>query len=117
MSDDEFKLPDLSGLMRTAQKLQGDIQRMHEELAKKEVEASSGGGMVTAAVNGHFEVTRLTIDKTAVDPADVGMLEDLVKAAVNQAVARMREVSQAEMAKVTGGLGIPGGGIPGIPGL
>ena len=71
--------------------------------------------MVTAAVNGHFEVTRLSIDKSAVDPADVGMLEDLVKAAINQAVVKMRELSQSEMALVTGGLGIPG--MPGIPGL
>jgi nucleoid-associated protein EbfC len=113
MSD--FKMPDLSELMKTAQKLQGDIARAQEDLAKKECEASAGGGMVTAAVNGHFEVVRLTIDKAAVDPSDVGMLEDLIKAALNQAVARMRDLSQAEMAKVTGGLGGMGG-IPGMPG-
>jgi DNA-binding YbaB/EbfC family protein len=106
MSD--FKMPDLGNLMATAQKLQGDIARMQEELAKRECEASAGGGMVKAAVNGHFEVTRLSIEKTAVDPSDVSMLEDLVKAAVNQAVAKMRELSQAEMARVTGGLGVPG---------
>jgi DNA-binding YbaB/EbfC family protein len=104
---------DLSSLMQTAQKLQGDIARIQEELARREVEASSGGGMVSCTVNGQFEVVRVKIDKAAVDPSDVGMLEDLVKAALNQAVARMREVSQAEMAKVTGG--IPG--MPGMPGF
>jgi DNA-binding YbaB/EbfC family protein len=104
----DFKMPDLSELMKTAQKLQGDLARAQEELARKECEASAGGGMVTVAINGHFELVRVAIDKAAVDPADVGMLEDLVKAAVNQAVARMRELSQAEMAKVTGGLGMPG---------
>jgi hypothetical protein len=109
MSD--FKMPDLSALMQTAQKLQGDLARVQEELARKTCEASAGGGMVTAAVNGHFELASLTIDKGAVDPGDVGMLEDLIKAAVNQAVARMRELSQAEMSKVTGGLG----GMPGMP--
>jgi DNA-binding YbaB/EbfC family protein len=109
MSD--FKMPDLSALMQTAQKLQGDLARVQEELARKTCEASAGGGMVTAAVNGHFELASLKIDKAAVDPSDVGMLEDLIKAAVNQAVVRMRELSQAEMGKVTGGLG----GMPGMP--
>jgi nucleoid-associated protein EbfC len=113
MSD--FKMPDLGELMKTAQKLQGDIARIQEDLGKRECEASAGGGMVTATVNGHFEVTRLSIEKTAVDPSDVGMLEDLVKAAVNQAVTKMRELSQSEMAKVTGGLGGPG--MTGIPGF
>lgn len=113
MSD--FKLPDLSNLMQTAQKLQGDIARVQAELARKTVDASAGGGMVTATVNGQFELVALKIDKTAVDPSDVAMLEDLVKAAVNQAVVRMRDLTQAEMAKVTGGLGLPG--MPGIPGF
>jgi DNA-binding YbaB/EbfC family protein len=70
--------------------------------------------MVTVAVNGHFELVRVTIDRAAVDPEDVGMLEDLIKAAANQAVSRMRDEAQAEMAKVTGGLG---GGLPGMPGI
>jgi DNA-binding YbaB/EbfC family protein len=110
----EFKMPDLSNLMQTAQKLQGDLARVQGELAKQECEASAGGGMVTAAVNGLFEVTRIKLDKAAVDPSDVGMLEDLIKAAVNQAVGRMRDLSQQEMGKITGGLG---GGFPGMPGL
>lgn len=115
MSD--FKMPDLGELMKTAQRLQGDIARVQEDLARRTCEASAGGGMVTATVNGHFEVVKLTIDKNAVDPSDVGMLEDLVKAAVNQAVQKVREMTQAEMSKVTGGLGVPGMGGGGIPGF
>lgn len=110
MSD--FKLPDLEGLMQAAQKIQGDVARMQEELAEKTCDASSGGGMVTATVNGHYDLVRLVIDKQVVDPGDVGMLQDLVVAAVNQAVAKMRSLAQAEMAKLTGGLNIPGLGGP-----
>lgn len=110
MSD--FKLPDLEGLMEAAQKIQGDVARMQEELAKKTCEASAGGGMVTATVNGHYDLVALVIDKQVVDPSDVSMLQDLVLAAVNQAVAKMRSLAQAEMAKVTGGLNIPGLGGP-----
>lgn len=106
MSD--FKLPDLEGLMQAAQKIQGDVARMQEELASKTCEASAGGGMVSATVNGHYDLVALVIDKQVVDPADVSMLQDLVVAAVNQAVAKMRALAQAEMAKVTGGLNIPG---------
>ncbi len=106
MSD--FKLPDLEGLMEAAQKIQGDVARMQEELASRTCDASAGGGMVTATVNGHYDLVALVIDKQVVDPADVAMLQDLVVAAVNQAVARMRSLAQAEMAKLTGGLNIPG---------
>ena len=113
MSDE--KMPDLGSLMQVAQRLQGDVARAQEELAARECEASSGGGMVTAVVNGGFELTKLTIDRSAVNADDVGMLEDLVVAAVNQAGQKVREMTQAEMAKVTGGLNLPGfpGGIPG----
>jgi len=110
MSD--FKLPDLDGLMQAAQKIQGDVARMQEELVHKTCDASSGGGMVTATVNGHYDLVALTIDKQVVDPSDVAMLQDLVVAAVNQAIAKMRTLAQAEMAKLTGGLNIPGLGGP-----
>ena len=105
---------DLNKMLQAAQELQGNVAKMQEELAKKEVEASSGGGMVTATVNGHFELTRLAIEKDVVDPADVAMLQDLVVAAVNQAIKKARDMTQEEMAKLTGGLGIPGmpGGLP-----
>ena len=76
MSD--FKMPDLDNLMEVAQRLQGDVARVQNELLTKECEASSGGGMVTAKVNGAFELVGLTIDKNAVDPEDLEMLQDLI---------------------------------------
>jgi len=110
MSDD--KMPDLGNLMNLAQKLQGDMMRMQEELAARTCEATSGGGMVTAVVNGKYELVALRVDKEVVDPADVAMLQDLIVAAVNQAMVKMRETAQQEMAKLTGGLPLPG-----MPGL
>jgi nucleoid-associated protein EbfC len=110
MSD--FKMPDLEGLMQAAQKIQGDVARMQEELVHQTCEASAGGGMVSATVNGHYDLVALVIDKQVVDPADVSMLQDLVVAAVNQAVEKMRALAQSEMAKLTGGLNIPGLGGP-----
>ncbi len=111
----EFKMPDLNnlgGLMEAAQKLQGDMAKAQEQLARQTVEASSGGGMVKVTVNGHCELVSLSIEKDAVDPADITMLQDLVIAAVNQGVRLAREMSQQEMAKLTGGLGLPG--MPGV---
>lgn len=107
------KMPDLGSLMDLAQKLQGDVQRMQQELERRTSEASAGGGMVTAVVNGKYELVSLRIEKDAVDPDDVAMLQDLVVAAVNQAMAKMRDTAQQEMAKLTGGLSIPG--LPGMP--
>jgi nucleoid-associated protein EbfC len=110
------KMPDLNALMKQAQKLQGDVQKVQEELATMQCEGAAGGGLVTATVNGQFEVVRVKIDKSVVDPNDVGMLEDLVTAAINAAATKVREVSKEKMASVMGGLG-GGGGIPGMPGL
>lgn len=107
------KMPDLGALMKQAQKLQGDVSRMQEELAKMECEGAAGGGLVTATVNGQFEVVRVKIDKTVVDPNDVGMLEDLVTSAVNAAAKKVRETSQEKMASIMG----PMGGMPGMPGM
>jgi len=107
------KMPDLNALMQQAQKLQGDVAKIQEELAKMEMDGVAGGGMVTATVNGQFEVVRVKIDKTVVDPADVGMLEDLVTAAINAAGTKIREASKAKMQSVMG----PMGGMPGMPGL
>ena len=109
------KMPDLNALMKQAQKLQGDVAKVQEELAAMECEGASGGGMVTATVNGQFEVVRVKIDKSVVDPNDVGMLEDLVTAAINTAATKVREQSKERMAKVMGPLGGGmGGGIPGL---
>ena len=105
-------MPDLSGLLKAAQRLQGDVVKMQEDLVNLRAEASSGGGMVTATVNGHFDVVALRIEKDVVDPSDVTMLQDLVAAAVNQANAKMRDVTKEHMAKAMGGFNIPG-----MPGL
>jgi DNA-binding YbaB/EbfC family protein len=104
---------DLNAIMKQAQKLQGDVQRVQEEIAKLTCDGVSGGGMVTATVNGQFEVVRVKIDKSVVDPSDVAMLEDLVTAAINAAGAKMRELSKQKMQGVMGGMG----GLPGMPGL
>ncbi len=112
MSNGGGKMPDLGALMRQAQQLQANVQKAQEELATMTVDAASGGGMVTATVNGQFELVKLTIEKDVVDPADVGMLQDLVIAAINQAVVKMRETSKEKMAGLMGGMNIPG-----MPGL
>ena len=107
------KMPDLNALMKQAQKLQGDVARVQEELAGITCDGTAGGGLVTATVNGQFEVVRVKIDKSVVDPNDVGMLEDLITAAINAAGTKMREISKAKMAAVMG----PMAGMGGMPGL
>jgi hypothetical protein len=94
--------------MKQAQQLQEKMARLQEELAAKTVEASAGGGMVVAAVNGKFELVALRIEKDAVNPEDVEMLQDLVVAAVNEGIRRAQEMVSGEMSKLTGGLRIPG---------
>jgi hypothetical protein len=105
-------MPDLGQLMKQAQALQANMQKAQEEIAKMTVDASSGGGMVTATVNGQFEIVKLAIEKDVVDPNDIGMLQDLVIAAVNQAVEKMRETTKEKMASMMGGMQFPG-----MPGL
>lgn len=95
-------------LLRQAQEVRERMQRLQEELGSRTVEGSAGGGMVVAVVNGRQELLDLRIDREVVDPGDVGMLRDLVRAAVNDALARSREMAAAEMAKITGGLLPPG---------
>jgi DNA-binding YbaB/EbfC family protein len=94
--------------MKQAQQVQARMMKLQEELALKTVEASAGGGMVTAVVNGRFEIVSLKIEKDVVNPDDVEMLQDLVVAAVNEGVRKAQEMAQAEMSKITGGLQIPG---------
>lgn len=104
----DFRMPDIGGLMQAAQKMQLEIQRVQGELASKQVEASAGGGMVTVVASGAMEVLSVRIDPAVVDPRDVGMLQDLVIAAVNQALVKAKELAQRELAQVTGGMNIPG---------
>jgi DNA-binding YbaB/EbfC family protein len=109
---------DFQRMMRQAQKMQAELQRVQEEVSKRTVEASSGGGAVRATANGSGQLVGLVIDPGAVDPADVEMLQDLVVAAVNEALRSGQEMMAREMARVTAGLGLPGlGGLPGMPGL
>jgi nucleoid-associated protein EbfC len=94
--------------MRQAKKLEKAMADAKEQLGDVSVEAESGGGLVKVQMNGKCEVTRLTIDPKAVDPADKAMLEDLVAAAVNAAVERARAAADEHLSKATGGIKIPG---------
>ena len=95
-------------LARQAQKLQQQMTKMQEELDAREFEATSGGGMVTAKVNGKRELLAISIKPEAVDPDDVEMLEDMVMAAVNEALRTAADTAEREMGKLTGGMGMPG---------
>ena len=100
--------------MQQVKDLQAKMVRMQEELAVRTVEASAGGGMVTAVVNGRLDLVKLKIDKQVVDPEDVEMLEDLVAAAVNDGLRKAQEMAAQEMNKLAGGLNIPGLKLPGL---
>lgn len=102
------KMPDLGGLMQAAQRMQEELQRVQRELENKRVEATAGGGMVTAVVNGRLDLLEVKLDPSVVDAKDLGMLQDLVVAAVNQALNKAKALSQAELAKATGGMQLPG---------
>ncbi len=98
----------IKNLMKQAQQMQAKLAKVQEDLKAKEVEASAGGGMITAVVNGAQEILSVKIEREIVNPDDVEMLQDLVRAAVNEALKKSRELMSEEMGKVTGGLGIPG---------
>ena len=98
-------------IMKEAQKLQAQMAAMQEEVAKKKVDATAGGGMVTVEANGKQELTAIKIDPEVVNKDDVQMLEDLVLAACNEALRKSRELVQQELGKLTGGLKIPGLGM------
>ncbi len=98
----------MGNLMREAQKLQEKMMQMQEEAKQKTAEASSGGGMVTVVANGAGQLVSVNIEKEAVDPDDVEMLQDLVLAACNEAIKRAQEMVGDEMSKLTGGMQIPG---------
>lgn len=107
---DAFKnLGNLGDLMTKARQMQDQMKQMQEELAKKQVTADAGGGMVQATVNGRMELVKLHIDKANVDLNDTELLEDLIVAAVHGAQSRAAEMMKAEMQKMTGDLGLPPG--------
>lgn len=98
----------MGDVMKQAQKLQTKMLRLQEEMAGKTVEATSGGGMVKIVANGRQQVVSIQIEKEVVDPEDVEMLQDLILAAVNDALLKSQEMVSQEMSKLTGGLNIPG---------
>ena len=98
-------------IMKEAQKLQAQMEQLQAEVAKKKVEATAGGGMVTVEANGKQEILSIKIDREVINPDDSQMLEDLVLAACNEAIRKSKEMVQQELAKLTGGLKIPGLGM------
>ncbi|WP_092119023.1 YbaB/EbfC family nucleoid-associated protein [Desulfonatronum thiosulfatophilum] len=98
----------MGDLVRQAQMMQNKISKLQEEVGKRTVEASAGGGMVSVTANGAQEVLAVKIDPAVVNPEDVEMLQDLVLAAVNEAMKKAGDMMKEEMAQVTGGLKIPG---------
>lgn len=100
----------INNLMKQAQKMQKDMEKMQEELQQRTVEASAGGGAITVVATGKKEIKEITIKPEVVDPDDVEMLQDLILAAVNEAIRKADEMVNSEMGKITGGLG----GLPGM---
>jgi DNA-binding YbaB/EbfC family protein len=98
----------LGKMMKQAQQLQSKMFKLQEELAEKTVETSSGGGMVKVVANGKQQLVSIQIEQEVVDPDDVEMLQDLVLAAVNDALSKAQEMVSEEMSKLTGGMNIPG---------
>jgi nucleoid-associated protein EbfC len=110
--------PNMNQMLRQVQQMQAEMAKAQEELETEIVEASAGGGMVTVKVSGGLEVKEIRIDPEAIDPEDADMLQDLVLAAVNEALRSAQELAATRLGAATGGLGGPGGlGGLGLPGL
>jgi len=101
-------MKNMNNLLKQASQMQAKLAALQNELSTREVESSSGGGMVKVKVNGKQELLAITINKECVDPNDVEMLQDLVKTAINQAMKESQDMVSQAMSKVTGGLSIPG---------
>ena len=97
----------MNSMIRQAQKMQQDMLKAQEELESKTYEAAAGGGVVSATVSGKKELVSVTIDPEAVDPEDVEMLQDLIVAAVNEALRKAGEDAASQMSRLTGGLNLP----------
>jgi DNA-binding YbaB/EbfC family protein len=98
----------MGNIMNQAKKIQERLASVQEEMAQKTIDGSAGGGMVTVTANGRQEIVSLKIEPEVVNPEDIEMLQDLVQAAVNDALRKSQEMVQQEMSKITGGLKIPG---------
>jgi DNA-binding YbaB/EbfC family protein len=105
-------MPNMGQLMKQAQQIQTKMAKLQEELGDRTVEASSGGGMVMVVANGRQEVLSIKIEQEVIDPDDAEMLQDLIMAAVNDALTRAKDMVNEEMGKLTKGMNIPG-----MPGL
>ena len=105
-------VPNMANLMKQAQQFQTKMAKLQEQLGEKTIEATAGGGMVTAVANGRQEILSVQIDPEVVDPEDVDMLQDLILAAVNDALTRAKNMVNEEMGKLTQAMGLPN-----IPGL
>jgi len=101
----------MNNLMKQAQRMQKQMEETQAELEAKEYEASAGGGVVKVKINGQKEITELTIDPEAVDPDDVEMLQDVIMAAVNEAIRMQADDEKEQLGKITGGMG---GGLGGL---
>jgi nucleoid-associated protein EbfC len=98
----------IGNILKQAQEMHSRISQLQEEMAAKRVESSSGGGMVSVEMNGKQEILSIRIDPEVVNREDVEMLQDLIRAAVNEAIRKSQEMMTEEMKKITGGLSIPG---------
>ena len=98
----------MGNMMKQAQKMQSKMVKMQEELSNKTVEATAGGGMIKVVANGKQQIVSIDIEKEVVDPDDIEMLQDLILAAINDALAKSQEMVSGEMSKITGGMNIPG---------
>jgi DNA-binding YbaB/EbfC family protein len=105
----------IAQIAKMAQQMQSQMAQAQEELKETTLDATAGGGAVRVVITGAGEVRAIEIDPSAVDPAEVEMLQDLVLAAVNDAITRAKELERERMGRIAGGLGIPG--MPGLPGL
>jgi DNA-binding YbaB/EbfC family protein len=105
-------MPNMGQLMKQAQQIQTKMAKLQEDLGDRTVEASSGGGMVMVVANGRQEVLSIKIEREVIDPDDAEMLQDLIMAAVNDALTRAKDMVNEEMGKLTKGMNIPG-----MPGL
>lgn len=101
----------INNIMKQAQKMQAGMARVQEELKEERVESSAGGGMVKVVMSGDMQVVSVAVDPSAVDPEDVELLQDMIAAAVNEALRMAQERASQKMAAVTGGMGIPGLGL------
>jgi nucleoid-associated protein EbfC len=112
------KQPDMNQMLRQVQQMQAEVMKAQEQLKNEVVEASAGGGMVTVKMSGDLELKEIVIDPEAVDPEDVELLQDMVQAAVNEAIRSAQELAASKMNAAAGGLAGPGGlGGLGLPGF